>query len=197
LVPLLDAINCKELSDPNRLHTSVRDVSVNAVLTRSPDDFATGDQVFENYGSDNHNNFFAHGFTLPNNSHDCVKVRIAYEGSDPIVIDNFRTRRLPVNSVHCLRRGKIPNQAMAVLQFLAQSTGRANANEMLHDIIADKLAKYPTTLAEDLSELKQSRFIVRWEKRLALEFIVEEKKLLREMRDDLGKQLGLHQHTEL
>ena len=71
LVPLLDLINCKELTDKNAIHKTELDDSMANAITRSPDDFQENEQVFENYGQPNHIYFMYHGFVLESNSHDC------------------------------------------------------------------------------------------------------------------------------
>ncbi len=45
-------------------------------VTYSPWAFKEGEQLFENYGQPNHQYFMYHGFTMANNTHDCVNVRI-------------------------------------------------------------------------------------------------------------------------
>lgn len=97
LVPLLDHVNCKEFPNPNRLHQTHHDFSTNAAVTKAPWDFKKGEQVFENYGSDNYNNFYYHGFTLMDNSHDCVQMR--YEGSTTCV----SVKKMPQNRSNLAR----------------------------------------------------------------------------------------------
>jgi len=50
LVPLLDLINCQELTDVNAIHKTELDAANDNALTWSPDNFKSGGQVFENYG---------------------------------------------------------------------------------------------------------------------------------------------------
>lgn len=61
---MLDFINCKELQDKSRLHSTMLDVSGNYAITKSPQAFEAGQQVFENYGQANSVYFQYHGFSL-------------------------------------------------------------------------------------------------------------------------------------
>lgn len=52
-------------------------------ITHAPWAFKKGDQVFENYGQPNHIYFQYHGFSLEDNTHDCVSVPVSVKSSDP------------------------------------------------------------------------------------------------------------------
>lgn len=45
LVPMLDLINCKELTDVNRVHSTFLDDSGLNAVTLAPDNFQSGDQA--------------------------------------------------------------------------------------------------------------------------------------------------------
>ena len=53
LVPLLDLINCQDLT-PSRVHRTDYDGALRAAVTRAPRAWAEGEQVFEDYGQPNH-----------------------------------------------------------------------------------------------------------------------------------------------
>jgi hypothetical protein len=75
LVPMLDFINCKENeAKPDLLHSTVMDEKGAHAVTKGGGLFPAGTQVFENYGQPNHIYFMYHGFTLDNNTHDCVNI---------------------------------------------------------------------------------------------------------------------------
>jgi hypothetical protein len=80
---MLDLINCKELSDTTRVHSTVLDEASRSAVTRAPDHFRAGEQVFENYGQPNSIYFQYHGFVLDSNTHDCVTVPVPIEREDP------------------------------------------------------------------------------------------------------------------
>jgi len=75
LVPMLDFINCIEGPDPSRVHSTAMDDTNTNALTRASWAFASGEQVFENYGQANYIYFMYHGFALPigQNYHDCIQ----------------------------------------------------------------------------------------------------------------------------
>jgi len=50
--------------------------------------FDTGDQVFENYGQPNHIYYLYHGFTLANNTHDCLLSDFSVTEEDLLNVDD-------------------------------------------------------------------------------------------------------------
>lgn len=83
LVPMLDFINCEEhKSDPKRVHATVLDGTEQYAITKSGTSYEAGDQLFENYGQPNHIYYLYHGFTLEENTHDCVSFEIAFNNKE-------------------------------------------------------------------------------------------------------------------
>jgi hypothetical protein len=173
LIPLLDTVNCKEGPNPDRLHTSTRDLELDAVVTRAPWSFKSGEQVFENYGSDNHNNFYYHGFTLVDNSHNCATIKVEYRGSDKSVLEQLQRN----NYKFCISRKKVP--PIQLMDAIAKSSGYASGREYLRSLIQKKLAAYPTTMDQD-TQLAQS-YIVPPRAQSAHLFLREEKKVLQQV----------------
>lgn len=68
-------------------------------ITHAPWAFKKGDQVFENYGQPNHIYFQYHGFSLEDNTHDCVSVPVSVKSSDPDY--EVMLSPLPRHSVPC------------------------------------------------------------------------------------------------
>jgi hypothetical protein len=192
LVPLLDAVNGMEGPDPKRLHTSTRDLNYDAVVTRSPWGFKKGEQVFENYGSDNYVNFFSHGFSILNNSHDCVKVRVEYTGDSGSILTELKNNNLPSSGVYCIGKGKVPDNAMAVVRIIAKANG-VSEFKILYDILKNKLASYPNDIEFD-KQLLQSEIITR-RARAAHTFLHEEKRVLTTVMNNIKR--FIPQHDEL
>lgn len=175
LIPLLDAVNCKELHDKSRLHMSTKDLSLQAVITKSPDRFTKGEQVFENYGSDNHQNFFSHGFVLRPNSHNCVNVR--FELEELTLNKKINNNGLPSYQVGCIQNNKpIPDRLSHYIQSIAKLTG-LSFESIFYKGILNKIKSYPTTLANDLNTL-QHPFVIPVKRMQALDFLVNEKEEL-------------------
>lgn len=76
LVPLLDLINCNEGPDPTRVHATRLDQRGEYAVTRADRDYEAGEQLWENYGQPNWIYYHFHGFTLLQNSHDCVRIDV-------------------------------------------------------------------------------------------------------------------------
>ena len=70
LVPVLDMVNCAELSNPTRVHST--HLTRGHAATYAAAAFATGEEVLENYGQRNYVYFLHHGFSLAGNTHDCL-----------------------------------------------------------------------------------------------------------------------------
>ena len=89
LVPMLDFINCVEGPDPSRVHSTHMDASNKHAITAASWAFATGEQVFENYGQANYIYFMYHGFALPigQNTHDCAHHQIVLSEQEQKAID--------------------------------------------------------------------------------------------------------------
>jgi hypothetical protein len=62
-------------------------------VTYAPWAFKKGEQVFENYGQPNYIYFQYHGFSLVNNTHDCVPLAVGVRSDDPEDVQKVRTRR--------------------------------------------------------------------------------------------------------
>jgi len=166
LIPLLDNVNCMEGPDPTRVHTSTRSNEYDgAVITRAPWDFDKGSQVFENYGSDNYNNFFYHGFTLMNNTHDCTYMKIKL-GNHP-------------ERLWCLSKTKVSGQLQEQLREQAKAQGYTNEWHLLKELVVKKLSQYKTTLGEDKSMYES--FVVPAHRQSVYRYLHEEKRVLQQL----------------
>ena len=102
LVPLLDLVNCNEVYDkdnqiPNKIHETFRDTKEIAT-TKASHSVSKGNQIFENYGQPNHIYFLYHGFTLQENSHNCMLLNESIDRGDPGASNISSTReRLNLN----------------------------------------------------------------------------------------------------
>jgi len=56
--------------------------------------FVKGEQVFENYGQPNHVYFLYHGFSIRNNSHDCVHWNLQLSKSEMEAAKSFESKQL-------------------------------------------------------------------------------------------------------
>jgi protein-histidine N-methyltransferase len=76
LVPLLDMVNCLELSGNHAPHATQLATGgageEDAAITRASWAFEKGDHVVENYAQPNYIYLLYHGFVLSENSHDCA-----------------------------------------------------------------------------------------------------------------------------
>ena len=133
-----------------------------SAVTLAPWPIPKGEQVWENYGQPNHIYFEFHGFSLPSNTHDCVRTALDVEGSDPQYA--AKMKRLESEGIRygssngqeaCLRfPDKIDDD---VLRFLAvkhsmaggpaavrTKKGRRKARSLLLGEVRDKLSGYPS-----------------------------------------------------
>lgn len=77
LSPLLDLVNCAEILNAKGHIARSRQVDVDGTgyaRTQASASFKRGDEVFENYFQPNHEYFIEHGFSLKDNSQDCVLI---------------------------------------------------------------------------------------------------------------------------
>jgi hypothetical protein len=124
LVPLVDTVNCAQLERANAVHRTY--VEDGHVVTRVQQDFAVGEQVFENYGKPNLFFFWMHGFSIEPNEFDCVIIPLSGEATDTL----------------CLSLRSLPG-------ILEKYGGYGNAVEELIAVIIDHLSRYSTTLEQD------------------------------------------------
>lgn len=94
LVPMLDFVNCKEGPAGSAVHSTALDGSRRFALTNSSWDFAAGEELFENYGQPNHIYFQYHGFSLLDNSYDCVIFELAITAEELKRIDMGKAAKL-------------------------------------------------------------------------------------------------------
>lgn len=91
LVPMLDLVNAASTDElPADAPVHRTHLVGGAAVTRAATHFEAGDQVVEDYGQPNHILFLYHGFVLPVNKHDCLRVHVK-------------------NAVFCLKPGAPPN----------------------------------------------------------------------------------------
>ncbi|KAK1944514.1 Histone-lysine N-methyltransferase setd3 [Phytophthora citrophthora] len=72
LVPLLDMVNCRELSSDHKPHHTKLDSSGRHAVTKASWNFEAGQEIVENYAQPNYIYLLYHGFVLVSNSHDCA-----------------------------------------------------------------------------------------------------------------------------
>jgi len=94
LVPMLDFINCAELANPKRVHSTSLDTTSRYAETKAGARFVKGEQVFENYGQPNHVYFLYHGFSIQNNSHDCVHWNLQLTKAELSAANSFESKQL-------------------------------------------------------------------------------------------------------
>jgi hypothetical protein len=101
LVPMLDFVNCMETANADeqevlRIHSTQWErgqavtksgifypvTNAAHILRDIAWPFATGEQVFENYGQPNHIYFSYHGFILENNHYDCVELSLSLSSQE-------------------------------------------------------------------------------------------------------------------
>lgn len=162
LIPLLDNVNCKEGPDRSKVHTSTRDRQLDAVITRAAWNFNRGEQVFENYASDNHVNMFYHGFVLQENSHDCVNLVITS------------------SQYFCVSKSKLTHQLWDALKgAVSRSPTQQTPVQFLRELINAKLKEYKTSRKQD--KMLASSYVVPERIQAAHQFLYEEKRILEEL----------------
>lgn len=181
LVPMLDLINCKEGPDPTRVHSTQLDDSGKFANTLAPWAFKAGEQVFENYGQPNYTYFMYHGFSLEENTHDCVRVLLQMDhaaDNAELVVEKlkkagFRGPSLPV----CLAPGvELPDMARTFLSITRGAETAPDVRAVLRDVVEAALDGYPTTLAEDEDILASGN--IEWPESAPITFRATEKRLL-------------------
>jgi hypothetical protein len=136
LVPLVDVVNCRQLEEKAAKHRTM--IEDDAVVTRARQQFAVGEQVFDNYGHTNSHYFWMHGFSIEPNEFDCVLVPLDF--SDPGA------------EALCLSLATLPAS-------LAQYGGDGNAVAEMIVVVEEHLARYDTSLEGDeaiLASLQRS-----------------------------------------
>ena len=188
LVPMLDLVNCQEGPDPSRVHATRLDKSGKNAVTLAPWGFKEGQPVYENYGQPNHIYFSYHGFSLDDNTHDCVQVKLGVDPALPrskreareaaLRKDGFRT---PVY-VACLDPSADDlNLESRDTRFVrvAYDTDRAGVVPTVHRVAEQQLQAYATTVEEDEALLERTDLTDRM--RATVRFRLSEKRLLRQV----------------
>jgi hypothetical protein len=129
LVPLLDLINCAEGPDPSRVHATRLDARSEYAVTRADRDYEAGAQLWENYGQPNWVYFQFHGFSLLQNTHDCVRVEL----NPPTEIRDALVRRAKLHT----RRTAAAASASASASASAAAAAKRKANGVLGELAAD------------------------------------------------------------
>eukprot|EP00633_Aureoumbra_lagunensis_P004459 CAMPEP_0197320818 /NCGR_PEP_ID=MMETSP0891-20130614/61797_1 /TAXON_ID=44058 ORGANISM="Aureoumbra lagunensis, Strain CCMP1510" /NCGR_SAMPLE_ID=MMETSP0891 /ASSEMBLY_ACC=CAM_ASM_000534 /LENGTH=784 /DNA_ID=CAMNT_0042812375 /DNA_START=596 /DNA_END=2950 /DNA_ORIENTATION=- len=96
LVPMLDLVNAAatdEMPANAPVHRTTLDEQATNAITYAATSFASGEQLLEDYGQPNHVLFLYHGFILPVNKHDCVRIDLEIPfKDDPTYLDSVRRR---------------------------------------------------------------------------------------------------------
>lgn len=189
LVPGLDLVNAAnsdELPPFAPVHRTVL-TDNHLAVTRAATVFHLDDQVLEDYGQPNHVLFLYHGFVLPVNKHDCVRLDLAIYPADPLEYANLQSRlyvagfRSPV-FVACVRPNMSQRAINRVYEFLAVKRGidppykgvpsvqllQAFAGE-----VNDRLGAYATDLPSPADQPLAAKMLLNNEKRLLLELSEE------------------------
>lgn len=129
LVPMLDLVNAAstdELPEDATVHRTVVDEEKKVAITRAAAPFKNNDQVIEDYGQPNHVLFLYHGFALPVNKHDCVRIDLeielpgeADERSSSLRRRLYAARFQSPRLSACVHKNMSPSQAGRVYSFLA------------------------------------------------------------------------------
>ena len=167
LVPLLDLVNCNEVYDeenktPNKVHETFQDTK-NIATTKASYSVSKGKQIFENYGQPNHIYFLYHGFTLQNNSHNCMLLNESIDRGDPGASNISSTKeRLNLNGFgnsfsksFCILDKTSLNDLANYLRIKQGISGGDNTGlqndvfEFVNDLLSSRLARH-----EDLASSK-------------------------------------------
>ena len=167
LVPLLDLVNCNEVYDeenktPNKVHETFQDTK-NIATTKASYSVSKGKQIFENYGQPNHIYFLYHGFTLQNNSHNCMLLNESIDRGDPGASNISSTKeRLNLNGFgnsfsksFCILDKTSLNDLANYLRIKQGISGGDNTGlqndvfELVNDLLSSRLARH-----EDLASSK-------------------------------------------
>lgn len=87
LVPVLDMVNCGQGGGGERVHSTVLDATGKYAITKAAWAFPSGSQVLEDYGQPNHIYYMYHGFSIPNNTYNCVYLDLGLEPHEESLID--------------------------------------------------------------------------------------------------------------
>ncbi|KAJ8614485.1 hypothetical protein CTAYLR_000877 [Chrysophaeum taylorii] len=129
LVPMLDLVNAAATDDmppAAPVHRTVLD-DRGVAVTRAAASFGVGEQVLEDYGQPNHVLFLYHGFALPVNKHDCVRLDLVIPllDDDDAAAALYVKRRLAAHSFSgpflaaCVKPHMPPRMAHRLYSFLA------------------------------------------------------------------------------
>eukprot|EP00928_Gymnodinium_smaydae_P063965 TRINITY_DN47416_c0_g1_i1.p1 TRINITY_DN47416_c0_g1~~TRINITY_DN47416_c0_g1_i1.p1 ORF type:complete len:520 (+),score=128.99 TRINITY_DN47416_c0_g1_i1:566-2125(+) len=177
LVPMLDIINCKQGPKGSRVHSTKLDATRRFADTYAAWEFRKDEQLFEEYGQPNHVYFKYHGFSLVDNSFDCVRVLLAVaDGSS--AASKLRDAGFGGNSVMaCLKPGEAPSdRVMAWARIAHGKRSREQVEKLLRREAKKALTGYPTTLEQDVALLSSSE--LEGASAAVIRFRVEEKKIL-------------------
>jgi len=172
LVPLLDMVNCK--STPGRVHSTEYSSVDGGAITRTAAKYVRGEQVFEEYGQPNYIYFMFHGFSLEDNSKNCVKVKMKLTEKQQQNLSTFHFQKPSHPSIK------------NIVDFCVKSPLSNNHDvkatfksfDPIVSALQDVLAKMPTSLTDDLDRLKT---LPAGKKRNALQFIINEKRFIQDI----------------
>eukprot|EP00299_Pterocystis_sp_00344_P002488 c12812_g1_i1.p1 GENE.c12812_g1_i1~~c12812_g1_i1.p1 ORF type:complete len:625 (+),score=169.41 c12812_g1_i1:135-1877(+) len=169
LVPLLDLINCAEVTPSMRVHATELNKQTRVAETKAALPFAVGEQVFENYGQPNHIYFLYHGFVLQPNSHDCVSLEMDSWLDEGNTVECVTASNVPVRLTSALK-SKFPNDSV---------------HSTLAKIAKKALAGYHDTITAEGATEKQIATFLESEKQILRELIAVNNELEHRSKDEL------------
>ena len=126
LVPFLDMVNCAEQpahlgAGGGRVHRTHAEGAY--ATTYAPWAFPRDSQVFENYGQKNYIYFLHHGFSVPDNHHDCIDLAnfIAWpqDKAARTAITKLKLREAIEQGGACVSGRGVPTPLQQVMRVLA------------------------------------------------------------------------------
>ena len=104
LVPMLDLVNAAATDElPPNAPVHRTDLEHGNAVTRAATSFAVGEQVLEDYGQPNHVLFLYHGFVLPVNKHDCLRIDLTIDDKADLLLEKLQSFRFSDIYTTCLR----------------------------------------------------------------------------------------------
>lgn len=194
LVPMLDLVNCAQGPDPARVHSTWLDAETQShAVTKGAWNFKKGEQLFEPYGQPNHIYFAYHGFMLDHNAHDCVKMDLALDENDAAYTRKKKElRRVLRSASFCVAPRKITQGLLEFMRIAHDAPTRGEQRQALRAECVRRLARYPTTAAEDEAMLAEAGAWDKlgYKKATAVKLRLSEKRILTAVVESIGAAKG-------
>jgi hypothetical protein len=194
LVPMLDLVNCAQGPDPARVHSTWLDAETKSyAVTKGAWNFKRGEQLFEPYGQPNHIYFAYHGFMLDHNAHDCVKMDLALDENDSEYTRKKKELRRALRSANfCVAPRKITQGVLEFMRIARDAPTRGEQRQALRAECLSRLARYPTTAAEDEAILAEPGAWDKlgYKKATAVKLRLSEKRILAAVAESIGAAKG-------